>query len=214
LRGSATGEAGRDADETQQQVTLTRGFFIAVSETTQREWDRVFGAGAAARTLRTAKAKPSTVSPELPMHSVTWEQATEYCRRLSELDGMAFRLPTEAEWEHAATGGGSPFLPGELEDVAWFAGNSNGAPQRVGTKVPGAWGLRDMLGNVQEWCVAQDGAGVTRGGSYRDGPEKVNTTHREPYNRAWNASDPQIPKSRWWLADGPFVGFRVVCEVE
>jgi hypothetical protein len=71
-----------------------------------------------------------------------------------------------------------------------------------------------MLGNVQEWCVAPDGTGVTRGGSYRDPADKVNFTHREPNNRAWNASDPQIPKSRWWLADGPFVGFRVVCEVE
>jgi formylglycine-generating enzyme required for sulfatase activity len=153
-----------------------------------------------------------------PAITMSFQNAQQFCAWLtthaSVTSKRTFRLPTEAEWEHAATGGGSPFLPGELEDVAWFAGNSNGAPQRVGTKVPGAWGLRDMLGNVQEWCVAQDGAGVTRGGSYRDGPEKVNTTHREPYNRAWNASDPQIPKSRWWLADGPFVGFRVVCEVE
>lgn len=150
--------------------------------------------------------------------TMSFQNAQQFCAWLTTHESTnskrRFRLPTEAEWQHAASGGASQFQPENLAEVAWFAENSNGAPQRVAIKQPNAWGLHDMLGNVQEWCVAPDGTGVTRGGSYRDGPDKVNITHREPNNRAWNASDPQIPKSKWWLADGPFVGFRVVCEVE
>ncbi len=71
-----------------------------------------------------------------------------------------------------------------------------------------------MLGNVQEWCIGADGKPVTKGGSYRDPAERLTTTHRAPLSSAWNASDPQMPKSKWWLSDGPFVGFRVVCETE
>lgn len=150
--------------------------------------------------------------------TMSFQNAQQFCAWLTTHESTKskrkFRLPTEAEWQHAASGGKPQFQPENLADVAWFADNSNGAPQRVATKQPNAWGLHDMLGNVQEWCLAPDGTGVTRGGSYRDGPDKVNTSHREPNNRAWNASDPQIPKSKWWLADGPFVGFRVVCEVQ
>jgi len=148
--------------------------------------------------------------------TMSFHNAQQFCNWLSRHSGKKFRLPTEQEWQHAATAGGTVMDASPLADHAWFADNSNGSPHPVGQKLANALGLHDMLGNVQEWCVSTQtpGIGVTRGGSYRDGPDKVNATHSEPSNRAWNASDPQIPKSKWWLADGPFVGFRIVCEAE
>ena len=68
-----------------------------------------------------------------------------------------------------------------------------------------------MSGNAAEWCHGPEGP-VTRGGCYRDRREAVGCAARVPPVPAWNASDPQLPKSEWWLADGGFVGFRVVCE--
>ena len=144
--------------------------------------------------------------------TMSFHNAKEFCNWLSKRskNGRVFRLPTEAEWQHA-TGGDVDV--GNLTDYAWISDNANDGPHPVGQKKANKFGLYDMLGNVQEWCVGPDGTGVTRGGSYRDSAEKVNTARREPASRAWNASDPQVPKSKWWLADGPFVGFRIVCGV-
>ena len=144
--------------------------------------------------------------------SMSFHSAEMYCKWLSEKSGLIYRLPTEAEWAHAA--GGTNALPADaaLTDFAWFNKNADGKPHPVATKAANAHGLHDMLGNVQEWCVGADGKPVTKGGSYRDPAERLTTTHRAPFSSAWNASDPQMPKSKWWLADGPFVGFRVVCE--
>ena len=69
-----------------------------------------------------------------------------------------------------------------------------------------------MLGNAGEWCTAPDGTCAVRGGSYGDPAATVRVDARAPPNPAWNKSDPQIPKSKWWLADGPFVGFRIALE--
>lgn len=150
--------------------------------------------------------------------TMSFKNATEFCNWLSKHSGRGYRLPTEAEWEHAARAG-SPSDPGAvdvkaLQQIAWFEDNSDGMPHPVGTKRPNAWGLYDMLGNVQEWCATPNGKGVTRGGSYRDGAEKIKASRRETEPRAWNNSDPQIPRSKWWLADAPFVGFRIVCDSE
>lgn len=144
--------------------------------------------------------------------TMSFHNAKEFCNWLSKRskNGRVFRLPTEAEWQHAS---GGDVDVGNLTEYAWFSDNANDGPHPVGQKKANKFGLYDMLGNVQEWCVGPDGTGVTRGGSYRDSAEKVNATRREPASRAWNASDPQVPKSKWWLADGPFVGFRIVCEV-
>jgi formylglycine-generating enzyme required for sulfatase activity len=150
--------------------------------------------------------------------SMSYRNAAEFCAWLSVKSGRTYRLATEAEWEHACRAGATtryPFGddPGALGEHAWFAGNSDATPHPVGTKKPNAWGLHDMLGNVQEWVTGVDGKPVTKGGSYRDGSEHLTCSARQPQVPAWNASDPQIPKSPWWLADGPFVGFRIVCEI-
>lgn len=145
--------------------------------------------------------------------TMSFHNAKEFCAWLTKRskNNRTFRLPTEAEWQHAC---GDTIDPQDLPTVAWFADNADDSPHPIAQKQPNKFGLYDMLGNVQEWCTAPDATGVTRGGSYRDPADKLTSTHREPNNRAWNASDPQLPKSKWWLADAPFVGFRVVCEVE
>lgn len=147
-----------------------------------------------------------------PAITMSFQNAQGFCEWLSGHSGRKFRLPTEAEWEHACLAGEDRSAPSGTDGAAWHAGNSGKAPHAVAQKQPNAWGLFDMLGNVQEWCVATDGTGVTRGGSYLDDDGEVSPEGRELPSKAWNASDPQIPKSKWWLADAPFVGFRVVCE--
>lgn len=154
-----------------------------------------------------------------PVISVSFRGAQEFCRWLSAKTGKSFRLPTELEWFHAA-GAMSPTDPAEnparLEEVAWFQENSKKrgrmTSRPVGTKEPNAFGLFDVHGNAAEWTIAPDGTGVLRGGSFKDPAEKVALRSRLPDDPTFNATDPQIPKSVWWLADGPFAGFRVVCD--
>ena len=145
--------------------------------------------------------------------SVTFHSAQEYCKWLSAQTGKKFRLPTEAEWEYACKAGGDGKF--DVSKVAWTADNSEEKAHPVAKLPPNAWGLHDMLGNVAEWCVGPDGPegkGVCRGGSWKMDADKVSPTTREPYNINWQQRDPQLPKSRWWLSDGPNIGFRLIME--
>jgi formylglycine-generating enzyme required for sulfatase activity len=145
-----------------------------------------------------------------PVISVSYLGAQAFCEWLSRKSGRRFRLPTEAEWELAARAGGEPI---DLGATAWTLETSGGPKTHaIGSKLPNVLGFHDLLGNAAEWCTAPDGTGVVRGGSYLDSAEDDLFALRRPYERAWNKSDPQIPKSKWWLADAPFIGFRVVCE--
>lgn len=109
----------------------------------------------------------------LPVEGVSWWDAVRFCNALSRCEGLTpayprcdedagavewdaradgYRLPTEAEWEHACRAGTTGPRHGPLDEVAWYRGNSGERIHAVGGKRPNAWGLYDMLGNVWDWC--------------------------------------------------------------
>jgi formylglycine-generating enzyme required for sulfatase activity len=141
-----------------------------------------------------------------PAIGIASHAAEEFCRWLSVKTGHKYRLPTEGEWERAM----GATLERTRHDEAWFASNSMGKTHPVAKKKANQFGLYDMLGNAAEWCQTAEGGYVVRGGSYLD--ESVGSGSRQGYQEYWQESDPQDPKSRWWLSDGPEVGFRVVRE--
>jgi formylglycine-generating enzyme required for sulfatase activity len=143
--------------------------------------------------------------------SVTYHAAQKYCEWLSEKTGRKYRLPTEAEWKHACLGGGDGTID-DLDEVAWYEDNADDKTHPVGKKKPNGYGLHDMLGNAGEWAAGLDGTPVLMGGTYLDPEEDVHCGARATQKPSWNQTDPQTPKSTWWLSDGSFVGFRVVCE--
>jgi formylglycine-generating enzyme required for sulfatase activity len=142
-----------------------------------------------------------------PAISIAREAADAFTAWLSAKTGKPYRLPTEAEWEHAAALASHP--SGPLDAVAWHRGNASGRTHPVSSRTPDALALFDLFGNAAEWVAAADGARVTRGGSFRDPLTSVGRAARAIQDDSWNERDPQLPKSRWWLSDGPFVGLRV-----
>lgn len=177
---------------------------------------------------------------KLPAATMTQQAALRYCEWLSDKTGDFYRLPTEAEWEYACRAGSKTAFfwgddPTKAGDYAWYFDNSKGSYQPVGTKKPNAWGLYDMQGNVAEWTLDYydadyfarlDTAGVNpwikplkkhsrtvRGGSFEDYADDLRSARRLKSDPKWQARDPQIPKSRWWNPDSPFLGFRIVREV-
>lgn len=144
-----------------------------------------------------------------PAISMSYHGAQRYCAWLSQRTGRRYRLPTEAEWRLAC---GPTDGTAALDERAWLFENANYSTHPVASKAPNALGLHDMLGNAAEWCTGRDGRPVTMGGNYRTKASELESALRVPPTPAWNASDPQLPKSVWWLADAGFVGFRVVCE--
>ena len=137
-------------NETPHMVTLTKPFAMGVHEVTQSQFERIMD------------ANPSRFKgPNHPVEQVFWEDAAEFCKRLSDLPGekaagRVYRLPTEAEWEFACRAWTeTPYSFGNniarLEDHAWYSWNSNSQTHPVGQKEPNAFGLCDMHGNVSEW---------------------------------------------------------------
>ena len=142
-----------------------------------------------------------------PVINESFAGARAYCKWLSKKTGHNYRLPTEAEWEYACRASAPEPTAGQLAKCAvTFAEKT----QPVGSKSPNAWGISDMLGNVAEWSVDLKGKPVVCGGSFEDMPKKVKPSARKYQTEAWQANDPQDPKSKWWLSDGQFVGFRVI----
>ncbi len=151
-----------------------------------------------------------------PVISVTRQAAEAYAKWLSQKTARVYRLPTEAEWLHAArlAAGADGLSADEREALAWHRGNAASHTHPVGTKAADGLGLFDLFGNATEWVMTEGPALVTRGGSFRDGAEDVGPSARPVQDEYWNERDPQLPKSRWWLSDGPFAGFRLVSTVK
>jgi len=202
-------------------------FYIAKTEVTWDAYD-IFAYRLDLTEEQKAKGVDATSRPSKPYGApdrgfghkgyaavgVPFHAAQQYCLWLSQKTGKKYRLPTEAEWEWAcrAGGDGKPLPKKELDKVAWYFETTEDKTQPVGTKAPNAWGLHDMLGNVAEWVVVPGKAPVVKGGSYQDDAKQVHPLARQPYSPDWQMSDAQEPKSKWWLSDGPQIGFRVVCD--
>ena len=179
--------------------------------------------------------KRTSFNDDDPVVFVSYDDAIAFCKWLSKKEGKSYRLPTEAEWEYACRAGAKTTYffgndPALLNHYAWTKTNSKGKYQKVGQKKPNAWGLHDMLGNVAEWTLDQYNKDYfatasdtdplirpttryprsVRGGSYLDDAASMRSAARKASAPEWNVRDPQIPKSRWWLTDGMFIGFRIV----
>jgi formylglycine-generating enzyme required for sulfatase activity len=144
-----------------------------------------------------------------PVISVAHTGAEAFCAWLSARTGKKYRLPTEAEWEMVAA---LAAAGKNVADISWHAGNAAGTTHAVGRKPQDAIGLHDLFGNAAEWVTVSSGRPVVRGGSFRDNAQASGPTARAVREDAWNERDPQIPQSRWWMSDAPFVGFRIVRE--
>lgn len=205
------------------RVRITQPFYLDCCEVTQEQFQLVMGANPS---WHQPPRAGDDWSPQFPVNNVTWQQADEFCRRLSERTderaaGRVYRLPTEAEWEYACRAGSStPFrwTPRRMADDSsgFAAGMSPALPVKpVGSYAPNAFGLYDLRGNVWEWCSdwfdrdyyarspvddpqgpAEGYLKVVRGGDWIYVGEGCFINY--PILAPWKAS--------------PFIGFRVVCE--
>ncbi|MCU1335077.1 MAG: hypothetical protein JWO19_658 [Bryobacterales bacterium] len=164
-----------------RKVTLTRGFWLSRTEVTQAAFEKVMG------------YNPSIFQgSDLPVEYVSWDEADAYC---TEIRG---RLPSAAEWEYAARAGTTGSRYGNLDEIAWYWGNSKFSTHPVAQKKPNAFGLYDMLGNVVEWThtfywvqLNQENINPTgpstaeykelRGGGWWDDPDLIRASYRRHF---------------------------------
>ena len=145
-----------------------------------------------------------------PAISISYRGAVFFCEWLSAKTGKTFRLPTLGEWKTACAAAEIPLE--KLDEYAWTDANSGGTSHPPGKRKADALGVVDLFGNVAEWVDVGDRRGAIVGGSYVAPPSEISCEASTPYTKDWNKSDPQFPKSVWWLCDGGFIGFRVLCE--
>ena len=143
--------------------------------------------------------------------SISPKAAVQLAEWLSIKTGRSFRIPTEAELTHLIDTSGVKGAEARLEH-GWFAENSDYSTHEVGSLPPDSNGLHDVWGNVSEYAITPDGEYVVMGGSFIDDVADVDRSLRIPFTPEWNADDPQIPKSPWWLASNDWVGVRMVCD--
>jgi formylglycine-generating enzyme required for sulfatase activity len=239
--GSPATEKERDAIELRHEVEITRPFYLGAYEVTQAQYEKVWPKpGQGGRAHFTAA---NGGGPDHPMENIRWNQAVEFCKRLSALPeeqkaGRRYRLPTEAEWEYACRAGTStPFHHGDSlsSEQANFNGNFpyGGAAKgpylrktaKAGSYKPNAWGLYDMHGNVAEWCSDYYDPGYYKKSPKADprGPAKgvLPTDYKDFYRvirgGCW-LDEARACRSAYRFRAMPhdayrLIGFRVACEV-
>jgi formylglycine-generating enzyme required for sulfatase activity len=172
-----------------------------------------------------------------PANSMQQYAVIMFCKWLYKKTGNFYRLPTEVEWEYAAKLSYDRSILNIndtllIDSYEWYSKNSSDKYHKVATKLPSILGLYDLLGNVSEWTLDQydenylkilDNGSINpfskkttrypstvKGGNYKSKWFDLRPSNRIRSNPIWNRRDPQIPKSKWWNADAPFVGFRLV----
>lgn len=247
LIGSPATEKNRPANEEPQKNIHLSAFWMGAFEVTRDEFDVFYKDESTSMNEDVdAITRPSPQYVDLtwgmgkeggyPVNSMSQLGALMYCRWLYQKTGIFYRLPTEAEWEYACRAGTrTAYYFGDdstqLDQYAWYAKNSEDKYHKVGQKLPNAWGLYDMLGNLMEWTIdhysekrydnitgadpmAEANASkypkALRGGGFTDIAGDVRSAKRFKSDPSWNVRDPQIPKSKWWLTEARWVGFRVV----
>ena len=204
MMGSPKSEPGRSDIETQHLVKITKPFYLSAYEVTQAQYERVMDKSPSYfSALGKGKDRVSGDTSQLPVEQVNWHEAVAFCGKLSDDEGVEYRLPTEAEWEYACRAGTTTTYSfgnnvSQLGEYAWYEydANSRETTHPVGEKLPNAWGLFDMHGNVFEWCqdwhgpyeslqVVSDPTGpasgvarVLRGGAFDDRPLFVRAASR------------------------------------
>ena len=145
-----------------------------------------------------------------PALSISHRGANAFCKWVAASTGRPYRLPTVEEWKQVCKAAG--VSAENSEEHGWLAGNAKRRTHKLRSRKPDALGLHDLHGNVSEWCRSGEGEDdfVLVGACYSD--DTVECDLIKTPIPDWNDTDPQIPKSIWWLSDAPFAGFRVVCE--
>ena len=204
------GESNTYIDELPTHRVTVNTFYLGQHEVTQQLWKAVMG------------DNPSkwTTSDSLPVEQVSWNDAQIFIARLSQITGLRFRLPTEAEWEYAARGGNrsrGTIYPGTASmvfETCWYGGNSDGHSHPVGLLKPNELGLYDMGGNVLEWCADWMTA-------YSEGPQTSPQGPKQGENRilrggcfnspTWGCS---VWERSWYLPDFRYSwqGFRLALD--
>lgn len=187
----STSEQARNDEQPLTTVKITKGFQIGKYELTLEEWELIMG---------TNVYSNDECGRNCPVVAVAFSDVEKYLERINQRDTeFNYRLPTEAEWEYAARAGATGDHYGELDEIAWYRGNSSPDGQPIGQKKPNAWGLHDMLGSVFEWTqtnygpypggTVSDPVGpesgsrrVARGGSFLRGPEESRLSARGTFN--------------------------------
>jgi len=199
MMGSPSGEPGRFSNETQHEVVLTQGFYMAETACTQELWEAVMG------------DNPSAFEGlQNPVDSVSWEDAIKFIEKLNRITGQSFRLPTEAEWEYSCRAGtDTPFSFGG------YGGEEGEYRERtvpVKTFPCNHWGLHGMHGNVGEMC--SDWIGNYPEGCVVDPVGPSTGSCRVIRGGSW-CNDGRNVRSAYRLCNRPdkrssFYGFRLV----